>query len=238
MSKIISKEYLTVKIAKETIVYRVVNENLNELSLHAHIMGSSEIVNILKKRFRKYHIRINGIFSPKFEYENCTHRNTVKAFELWTWGVNAENPQCLKKFKDRESAENELFRHVYNSEYLLDNSPHRDFYFTYEEAIEKEASLHAATYNLDINVSKSILSKQKKIKKALNETENKRILQLRIKATEIAIELSKSFIINENKTYGQIRREFYENFKHYIDKSLINKVSSLIWEMHINKTNN
>ena len=223
MPKAIDEKYLTVKAAREIKVYYIStkNEKIGKSTVLRQVMRSAEKIPYKKKHDRDvYHICINGKYC-NYSFDNdFVYKEKIQTIELCTLDATAKSNR-VRSFENIDDANNALFLHIYQNDYLNDNKPYIDIYFTEEEVEDKFDEFYAEKHKLNLLVSKSILRKKRMLKKLREEREVVRIKLKRESLEKGAAEFANIIDRKEGETFGQTIDRLVEAIGHPVEKFIL-----------------
>jgi len=223
MPKAIDEKYLTVKAAKETHVFFISTnqEKIGKTTLLRQVMRSTEKIKYKNKRDRDvYHICINGRYCNDSFENDFVYKEKIQTIEICALDATGESIS-VESFENIKDANNALFLHIYQNDYLNDNRENRDCYFTDQEVEDKFDEFYAEKNNLNLDVSKSILRKKRMLKKIRVERETERIILKRERLDKESVEFIKLIDKNENETFGHTVIRLAEAIGYAIDKDVL-----------------
>lgn len=222
MPKAIDEKYLTVKAAQEMSVFYIStkDEKISKSTLLKHIIRSAEKYKIGKINRNIYHICINGNLCNNPFSIDFSYKEKIQTIEICALDATGESIS-VESFENIKDANNALFLHIYQNDYLNDNRENRDCYFTDQEVEDKFDEFYAEKNNLNLDVSKSILRKKRMLKKIRVERETERIILKRERLDKESVEFIKLIDKNENETFGHTVIRLAEAIGYAIDKDVL-----------------
>ncbi len=110
---------VTVKEAKDTTIFTIVNGEVVKNNLYDFVMESVDETTSPRGVEPRIHVRPD---------------EDAGTFEVWTWGVRGNNPVYLMSFNTKEEAEDWVFERVFEFDFLEDDQRDISYFDTPEEA--------------------------------------------------------------------------------------------------------
>ncbi len=179
MTKIIDEKNLTIDSTRNTQVFYIKStfDKIEKTNLLNHIMRSARFNTKNSNKYR-YHICINGNYIRNTFEVDFGYIGTIKSITVSEMNKKGDS-KTLHKFGTLEQANNELLKYIYTNEYLKNTSEKSYYYNTLEEAENKIEVYFAKKYNISLEVSKSILRKQRILSEIRSEGEINKVKIMR-----------------------------------------------------------
>lgn len=202
-NNIMEKSILTNK----EIYFINMNNEIEKTDLHSFIMESADETTTPKGVGKRLHVR----------------ENDEGTYDLWTWGVNGNNPRYLETFETKKEVEDEILLMTYNR-FLADDQRDTRYYDTEEEAEQGRIERYMGIYSIKEDVAKSIIRKEELLKELYEKLAEKRAAEEDEKINYYAALLR--FIPGENykNTCNRLSKEIGEK----IESSIFHKAIKMI----------
>lgn len=228
---------LKVNDAKETIIYFVKNNEVEESNLYDFVMESVDETTsprgvaprlfYERETMEGYVSHLNTKESISVDaFENLTdkeqfcyffHEEAFENFRIYTWGVNGNNRKSLGyNFDTEEEAEDYLFNYVYDYDFQGDCNRSTYYHNSEAEAINEVLENYCDEFDISLETANSIYLKQQKINARRIELEELRKSNF-LNSKERSKEDMISFI-NENKDLIELKKKELADLKASDDK--------------------
>lgn len=215
---------ITIKEAKETKVFVINNNEIEETNLYDHIMVSAEETTSPRGVENKLHVRekYEDVFDQNGELE-CQNQ----CFEVWTWGFRGQYPKFIERFETPEDAENDIFERTFNYDFENDCNRNTQYFETYDDALETMAEIMGISFETlksiqhHENCKKQILEKRKERLEIARNENTQRIFN-------IAKEYSKMIEKNNNESYRETCQRLSNAIGQKIEKPVFHMAVKLI----------
>lgn len=107
----------------------------------------------------KLHIRHED-YSCSYGKRNAV-KNSEGLFEVWSWGATGNGQRFIESFETEDQAEDFIFQHTFEYDFLTDDQRDTTFYYTIEEAQSELIQRCVDLWEVSYEVASQILHHQK-----------------------------------------------------------------------------
>ncbi len=141
------------KEAENKVIF-VFNHNgkIEKTTLYDHAIESRDETTSPVGVMGRLHIRHEDI-SCRYNLRNRVN-NDKGFFEVWTWGVNGNNPKFIEEFEKEEDAEEFIWEKIYSYDFAQDDQRDTSWFETIEEAQEikwERSAIKPGIYSVNVN---------------------------------------------------------------------------------------